>query len=396
MSLKRPMSFPAAPADPLRQAEAALRQGDVRGALARLRQAETAAPGDANIKLQIALALRMAGDFPGALAEIDRALELEPYLLMAHLSKGFLLDKLERSSMAAESYKVALQIAPEESKLPPPIKAQLDKARDYVARETAELEAFIDAALAPLAAGQSEDELERFSLCKDLYLGKKKVYYPEPVQLNFPLLPPYQYYPRKLFPWLQELEAATDDIRAELEVVRREQAQDFGPYIQKAPHEPANQWAELNHSPRWSTYFLWKDGRRNDSHCARCPRTAALLERLPLAHQQGYGPTAMFSSLQPKTRIPAHTGSANTRLIVHLPLVLPGQCWFRVGNETRAWEMGRAWVFDDTIEHEAWNDSDEERVILIFDVWNPFLTETERELVAAMMAARNAHMSRNA
>ena len=76
------------------------------------------------------------------------------------------------------------------------------------------------------------------------------------------------------------------------------------------------------------------------------------------------------------------------RLLCHLPLVLPGPAAFRVGAETRPWKMGEAWVFDDTIEHEAWNDADELRVILIFDVWNPFLDEGEKPLINALLAAR--------
>ena len=119
-----------------------------------------------------------------------------------------------------------------------------------------------------------------------------------------------------------------------------------------------------------------------------CPETAALLERLPLAYQPGYAPTAVFSALEPHTRIPPHTGSTNVRLLCHLPLILPGPAKFRVGNETRDWKMGEAWVFDDTIEHEAWNDADELRVILIIDVWNPLLEPEEQELVKALLAAR--------
>lgn len=80
----------------------------------------------------------------------------------------------------------------------------------------------------------------------------------------------------------------------------------------------------------------------------------------------------------------------NTRLLVHLPLIVPGPCRFRVCNRVREWRLGEAWVFDDTMEHEAWNDTDQLRVILIFDVWNPYLSEAERELVSAMMTAKNA------
>ena len=119
-----------------------------------------------------------------------------------------------------------------------------------------------------------------------------------------------------------------------------------------------------------------------------CPQTAALLDELPLADQPGYAPTAMFSALEAHTRIPPHTGSTNVRLLCHLPLILPGPAFFRVGAETRAWEIGQGWVFDDTIEHEAWNDADELRVILIFDLWNPFIEEGEKPLINALLAAR--------
>jgi aspartate beta-hydroxylase len=95
----------------------------------------------------------------------------------------------------------------------------------------------------------------------------------------------------------------------------------------------------------------------------------------------------MFSVLSPRTRIPPHTGVANTRLVLHLPLIVPDGCGFRVGSETRSWKVGEAWVFDDTIEHEAWNDSDETRIILICDVWNPRLVGEERELIARLMTA---------
>ena len=112
-----------------------------------------------------------------------------------------------------------------------------------------------------------------------------------------------------------------------------------------------------------------------------------------MAMQDGYAPTVTFSALKPRTRIPPHTGSSNVRLLTHLPLILPGPARFRVGNTTRDWEMGQAWVFDDTIEHEAWNDADQMRVILIFDVWNPFLTEAEKALITAMLNAQREYLA---
>jgi aspartyl/asparaginyl beta-hydroxylase (cupin superfamily) len=150
---------------------------------------------------------------------------------------------------------------------------------------------------------------------------------------------------------------------------------------------PLRQWRELNHSRRWSAYFLWNQGRREEPHLARCPRTAAALAAVPQVDIPGRGPTAFFSILDAHTRIPAHSGVTNTRLTVHLPLIVPPKCGFRVGGETREWRVGTAWVFDDTIEHEAWNDSDAARAILIFDIWNPELTALERDLLRETVTA---------
>ena len=168
---------------------------------------------------------------------------------------------------------------------------------------------------------------------------------------------------------------------------------DFAPYIAYPKGAPVNQWGELNHSRKWSSLWLWKDGARQDTVCDRCPQTAALLESLPLCRQDGFAPTAVFSALQARTHIPAHTGASNVRLLTHLPLILPGPARFRVGNTVRDWKMGQAWVFDDTIEHEAWNDADQMRVILIFDIWNPFLSEAEQTLITAMMQAQRSFTS---
>ena len=111
------------------------------------------------------------------------------------------------------------------------------------------------------------------------------------------------------------------------------------------------------------------------------------LQGAPRCEIAQHGPNAFFSILEPRTRIPPHTGVTNARLTVHLPLVVPPDCGFRVGSETREWVPGKAWVFDDSIEHEAWNNSAAPRAILIFDIWNPYLSAAERELVRAAIEA---------
>ena len=112
-----------------------------------------------------------------------------------------------------------------------------------------------------------------------------------------------------------------------------------------------------------------------------------LLAKLTQPHIGGAGPNAMFSLLAPRTRIPSHVGVNNARLVCHLPLIVPEGCWFRVGAETRFWRRGEAFVFDDTIEHEAMNPSDQLRVVFICDVWHPDLSKVERDAVKALIEA---------
>jgi aspartyl/asparaginyl beta-hydroxylase (cupin superfamily) len=126
-----------------------------------------------------------------------------------------------------------------------------------------------------------------------------------------------------------------------------------------------------------------------EANARHCPAAMELLGRLPQPGIAGSAPNAMFSLLAPNTQIPPHVGVSNARLVCHLPLIVPEGCWFRVGAETRYWKPGEAFVFDDTIEHEAMNPSDELRVVFIFDVWHPDLSEVEREAVAALIATES-------
>lgn len=374
----------------IQQAQLLFQQSRPEQALKILRAAEAAGARDAAIPLNIGLALRMLGDFAGALVEVERALALDPYDFLALLSKGKLLELLGRRNAAAKVYVNALKIMPPEDRLPSSLKSAVTAARGVVAARNNALAEHLRQATEPLKEAFSGENFTRFDECLDIFSGLRKAYVHEPLLLNFPRLPAIPFFDRAHFPWLAELEAATPDIRDELMRLLREDQDRFRPYIQFSPGSPVNQWVDLNHSPSWSTLFLWENGDQNPAICDKCPKTTALLSRLPMAVQPGLAPTAMFSALAPRTKIPPHTGSTNARSIVHLPLVLPPDCRFRVGNETRDWRMGEAWVFDDSIEHEAWNDSDELRVILIFDIWNPLLSEAERALVTALLGANHA------
>jgi aspartyl/asparaginyl beta-hydroxylase (cupin superfamily) len=159
------------------------------------------------------------------------------------------------------------------------------------------------------------------------------------------------------------------------------------PYVQYAEHLPLDQWRQLNNNKDWTAIHLLRNGKRVEANARLCPRTLELLEGFSQPRIEGASPNAMFSLLAPHTAIPAHVGVNNARLVCHLPLVVPEGCWFRVGAETRHWQRGQAFLFDDTIEHEAMNPTDQLRVVFIFDAWHPDLTPLEREAVAALIEA---------
>ncbi|MEO7026800.1 MAG: aspartyl/asparaginyl beta-hydroxylase domain-containing protein [Caulobacteraceae bacterium] len=380
--------------DPFQRAKALLARGQAASALAIL-EGEHPARFTIEAWRDLALARRMVGDLPGAIAALDRALLLEPKDFLALLSKGALLDRAGRSKEAALVYERALAVLGGATDIPPTLTAPVTRAREVVAGHSLRLLEHLRASVAPLLARHASEDLDRFEEALQIYAGAARAHVQQPLLLHYPRLPPIPFHDRALFPWLERLEAASGVIREEMRLALQSGCDHIVPYIDYPPDAPVNQWAELNHSRRWSSFFLWRDGARQARACELCPRTAELLASLPMADQPGFAPTAMFSILDARTRIPAHTGSANTRLIVHLPLTLPGPAFFRVGNVTRSWRLGEAWVFDDTIEHEAWNDADEPRAILIFDVWNPLLTVAERELVSAMMTAKNSFASRD-
>jgi len=208
--------------------------------------------------------------------------------------------------------------------------------------------------------------------------------------VHVPFLPADEFFERSHFDWLEAFEAHTPAIRADLEALLAEGSPGFAPYVQQAAGTPENKWTPLDKSLDWGAMFLEEYGVRNETLATRCPATLAALDAIPQADMPARAPTVFFSLLKPRTRIPPHTGVTNLRTIIHLPLIVPDGCGFRVGGETRQWREGEAFAFDDTIEHEAWNNSDELRAVLIFDVWNPHLTVAEQKLVSAYYAAADA------
>jgi aspartyl/asparaginyl beta-hydroxylase (cupin superfamily) len=362
-----------------------LAAGNAAAAVALLQQALADAPSDPALWLGLGRALRALDRADDEMAAIEKALELEPRNLLALLQKASLQEARGDARSAAATYRMALRLIPPGTEPPPAMRPVLLHARKAVEANDRALESFLDDRLRALRGQYDAKALRRIDRSLGVLLQKERIYPQQPSFMHFPQLPAIEFYEREQFPWLESIEAATDDIRAELIDVLADGSSTLEPYVALRKGVPLNQWAELNNSRRWGVYFLWRESVPIAEHIARCPRTVEALGAWPRWDVPGYGPTAVFSIVDAKTRIPAHTGVHNTRLTLHLPLIIPPGCRFRVGAEVREWVPGETIIFDDSIEHEVWNESEVARAVLIFDIWNPYLTAAERSLVSAIV-----------
>jgi aspartate beta-hydroxylase len=243
-----------------------------------------------------------------------------------------------------------------------------------------------DAALAPVYGRHGREALARFDACLAIQVGERRAEFADPRQrpsmLYFPGLPAAPWYARSSFPWFASLERETSAIREELLAVMPRT--DHSERVFGTDEAERRGLAGGAATPSWNGFYFWRHGERRDANHALCPRTSAALEALPLVRIRGNAPEVMFSVLTPGTHILPHRGVTNTRVVCHLPLVVPEDCALVVGGESRAWREGEAVAFDDTYEHEAWNRGSRTRVVLIVDVWNPHLTTAERDAVARL------------
>ncbi len=365
----------------------AMSAGDLPGAEAALLRLLDLDKSSVSGWLNLAAVRRQLRDAPGTQAALREVLRLDARNFPALLMTATMLEREGHLKAAANAYGVALAQAPPEHFLDAPTLQAVKHGRIVHQKYTSELDEFIRAEVADTASQCLPVERKRIDAFIGTTLRTRKRYQQEPLEYFYPGLPSIEFYERDEFPWLADFEAATESIRDELAVIAREDQGGFAPYIHYDDHVPLDQWRELNHSPRWSAFHFYELGRLVEGRARRAPATLAAVRHLPQPEVPLRSPSAMYSVLTPKTRIPPHTGVANFRLVVHLPLVIPPGCGFRVGGETREWRIGTAWVFDDTIEHEAWNESDETRVILICDVWSPRLSEDERLAIGRIIAA---------
>jgi len=369
--------------------QVAFKQGDFESARTAFQRAANADGRTARQWVNLALACQQLKDEEAEEAALFKALAVDPYDLLALVLRGSMYERQGKKHLAASAFGAAAAVSPPLDRLSPELRPAVTHAMNFREQHYQSLGNFVDQRLEPYFKDCGSAGLERFRLSVDILLGRKQRFDPQPMRYFMPNLPVVEFFERNTVPWLDEVEAHTEAIRDEFLAVLRadEQGAGFVPYITYGADQPVAQWKELNHSPRWSVLHLVKEGKPVAENASRCPQTIAAWQATPWPEQAGRTPTAMFSLLKPRTHIPPHVGASNCRLVTHLPLIVPPGCKFRVGNTTREWVPGKAWVFDDTIEHEARNDSDQLRVVFIFDTWHPLLSAEERRMISALNSA---------
>lgn len=371
---------------------ASLRLGQFHRARELLDRAIAVNPGHAASHHHLGRAAELMGDLATARACYARATQLSATLPAARLHLAAVLEQLGEHHASLVQYARVMSDMQSQGRwvdvaTTPPALVSLVAHAAQVVREGRR--ALFFGLLEPLVAEFGRPGLARVERMLRIHLNEERPAYPDPRQqptfLYCPDLPATPYFDPGLFPWLEDFEAHTGGIRAELQAVLTADAgaEDvFGSAELAAQNLRSERGA-----PGWTGYYFYRHGERREANCATCPVTSGALDPLPLSRVPSHGPEVLFSVFTPGTHLLPHRGVTNTRVVGHLPLIVPPDCALRVGGEDHAWQEGRVVVFDDTYEHEAWNRSDQLRVVLIFDLWNPHLTELERAAVSRLVVA---------
>ena len=326
------------------------------------------------------------GNLTESLKALSAALQLKPGFYLARLHYASILERTGEAERCVYHFARALNDAQAEGRwlnsqtTPSGLQPLVVHAVKTVRSRR---RALLFAISEKLAAKYGRESMARVEKCLRVHMLEEQVKLPDPRQaptfLYFPDLPTTAYFDRSLFPWIPEFEAQTDAIREELlALLPSEQGRErvfTGDEIEQQNLKGGDV------PPTWNGYYFYRHGARRDDNCAACPRTSAALDELPLSRVREHGPEVLFSVFTAGTHLLPHRGVTNTRLVGHLPLIVPADCALNVGNEIHEWREGQVVVFDDTFEHEAWNRSKQTRVVLIFDLWNPYLTDAERAAV---------------
>jgi aspartyl/asparaginyl beta-hydroxylase (cupin superfamily) len=323
---------------------------------------------------------------------IDAQLAREPRNIAALVRKGALRFAAGDDRAASAFFEAALREAQAAQPLAAALRPVIERAQAGIAALAGRYARHLEDRLAQ-AGFPTGRRPPRFQHSLDLMQGRRSatLQLQRPKSYYFPDLPQRAYYERTEFPWAGAIEAAAPAIREEILAYLAQGGDGFAPYLASDATRPRHEVHGLTDNPAWSTLYLTGQGRFLDEMAGPFARTIAAVSALDLPHIGLRAPSILFSRLLPGARIPPHHGMINARLICHLPLVVPPGCGFRVADQVREWREGELLIFDDSIEHEAWNESASDRILLIFDIWRPELDEAERRAVAALFEAVDAY-----
>lgn len=356
----------------------ALANRDLTRAVGHLWEAAKTAPADAMPWLALGNAELGLGNKNAAEEAIDRQLELAPRDVGALLLKGWLREQGGDTRAAVSFYRAALNQGAI-SGIPPALQTLHGRAAQFVQQANDSFEAHL---VSRLGEDLSPTMLEAF----ELLTGKRQLYLQEPSVFYYPGLPQRRFYDPDDFPWFTSVLSLLPQMQAELSQVLSSQAPGFAPYVQRTQDRPAPN-NPLLESEAWTAYHFWRDGQVVEENAALCPKTMEALSYVPMPSIPGRSPNAHWSRLLPGAHITPHTGMLNTRLICHVPILTAPSCWLRVGSETREWIDGVPLIFDDSINHEAKNDGQQERVVLLFEIWRPEIDAADREAIGHIFQA---------
>jgi len=267
--------------------------------------------------VNLALACQKLEDEAAEEQAIQRALTIDPTELVALILRANLQERQGKTYQAAQTYGAITSVSPPIDRLHPNLRPAVAHALAFREKYDREFGIFIDDFLDPYYKSFAGENLKRFRGSVDMLVGRTRRYDSQSAIYHYPNLAPTEFFDRAAFPWLDPIEAATDDIRDEfLAALQTEEG--FTPYITYPDDVPQNQFAELNNSPRWSALHLYKLGKLVEENAAKCPATMRALQHAPQPDQPGRTPSAMFSLLRPKTRIPPHNGVTNRELVTPL------------------------------------------------------------------------------
>lgn len=390
---------PANVSAPVLLADLASARGQSRLAASWLARAHATAPTNLAIALRLVMLHWEIEDWHESQAVLERSLKdhdrSDPDTPFGWLLLGELRLLQGAAVGAARAWHQALTLAAHHKQwlpgqqLSPAVRALVDRAR--AAARAARLE-HLQASYVQISAKFGASAIRRIdeavhNLTSESPVGPADTRQ-RPRFLYVPGVPSEPYLDPYLVAWAPRLRDAFLSIQQEaLEIF--ESGEQLPRFLDLSPQARMGQYLGGSASkPAWDAFFFFRRGKRYDENHLRCPKTSALLESLDLFRMTSQAPEICYSFLAPRTEILPHYGVSNIRSVMHLPLKVPSNCALNlIGVGERHWKNGELILFDDTYLHEAWNRSDEMRIVLLIDCWNPNLTMVERSALTALVEA---------